>query len=458
VKTDRPTRADARFLLAHRPRTALVLTDARGWREELSQSEVEVVANPERPVDLVVAGKQSLPPALAAGPPAVIVEGDSAAALRSAGYAPSRFLVFADETPGLFVPLDDPHRARYALAGLRRAGSALRRVRQTIDARWPRASVLGRASKVITVAERRPLHPFLVAAAEETSIGSAAGWLLAVNEARANARNVFHVFAPGKAEPAWVVKFHRLTTGRGDDDRGLSLAAAAGGRVAAHVPESLGSFVAEGVPGAVETAAVGTPLHAVLRSRLGRRRKLDLISSVVSWVAELARRTAQRRPGELERQFAAEDLARVGIAPDVLAELRELPLVLQHFDLAPANVLIADSDFKIVDWEHARHGLPLLDLMRLLQTTLPLLDGAGGTQDERAAYLASVFAGEHATSPVVGRWIREVAEASETGDRLLGQLAILAWLKLGKEDLVAAWLHDPRLGAGWRPPDVREGR
>ena len=456
--TDRPTRADARFLLARRARTALVLTDAAGWRDELEQAELEVVANSGRPVDLIVARKQSLSTALAAGAPALIVEGDSAVALRSAGYAPSRFLVFEDETPGLFVPLDDRRRARYALAQLRHAGSTLRRVRQAVDTRWPPAAVVGRRTKVITVAERRPLHPFLVAAAEGSSIGSAAGWLLAVNEARSNARNVIYVFAPGEATPSWVVKFHRLTTGRGDDEPGLSLAAAAGGAIAARVPESLGGFVAEGISATVETAAVGTPLHAVLRSRIGRRHRLDLISAVVNWLAELARRTAQRRPGELERQFAAADLARVGIAPDILDELREVPHVLQHFDLAPANVLVAGSDFTIVDWEHSRHGLPLLDLMRLLQTSLPLLDGVGATQGERVVYLASVFAGEHATSPMVGRWIREVAAASEVSDALLGQLAILAWLKLGKEDVLAAWLRDPRLGATWRPPDVRDGR
>lgn len=456
--TDRPTRADARFLLAHRARTALVLADALGWRDELEQAEVEVAPTRSHPVDLVVTAKRSLNSALVSGAPAIIVEGDSAAALRSAGYSTSRFLVFTDETPGLFVPLDDPPRARYALARLRHAGSILRRIRQALDARWPRGAVVGRASNVITVAEGRPLHPFLVAAAEQTSIGSAAGWLLAVNEARSNARNVFHVFAPGQAAPSWVVKFHRLTTGLGSDERGLSLAAAAGGSVAAHVPESLGGFVAEGVSATVETAAVGTPLHAVLRSRIGRRRKLELISAVVSWLAELAHHTAQRRPGELERQFAAADLARVGIARGALDELREAPLVLQHFDLAPANVLVSGREFTVVDWEHARHGLPLLDLMRLVQTSLPLLDGVGPTQDERAGYLASVFSGEHRTSAIVARWVREVAAASETGGQLLGQLAILAWLKLGKEDLLAAWLRDPRLGATWRPPDVREGR
>jgi hypothetical protein len=69
-----------------------------------------------------------------------------------------------------------------------------------------------------------------------------------------------------------------------------------------------------------------------------------------------------------------------------------------------------------------------------------------------------VFAGEHPTSPLAGRWIREVAAASRIGDELLGRVAILAWLKLGKEELLAAWLHDPRLAAGWRPPEARESR
>lgn len=458
MHADRPARADARFLLARRARSALVLTEAPGWRDELERAEVEVVPDSRRPVDLVVTGKGSLGPALSADAPAVIVEGDAAAALGSAGYAPSRFLVLADDIPGLFVPLDDALRARYALGRLRRAGSSMRQVRQAVEARWPRAATIGRASRVVTVAERAPLHPFLVAAAERTTIDGAGGWLLAANEARADARNVFHVFAAGEATPSWVVKFNRLEARSGEDERGLSLAAAAGGAVAAHVPAFLGAFVEEGVSASVETAAVGTPLAAVLRSPIGRRRKIELLTSLVDWVADLARRTAEPGPGELDRQFADADLARVGIRGRALAELREVPVVLQHVDLAPANVLVADSMFTVVDWEHARRGLPLLDLMRLLQTSLPLLDRVRGTPGERAAYLASVFAGEHATSPLAGRWIRDVAAASGTGDELLGRLVILAWLKLGKEDLLGAWLGDPRLGAGWRPREATESR
>lgn len=457
VHPDRPTRADARFLLAHRARRASVL-DSPGWREALERADVEVVPGSGRPVDLVVTSKASLSVALAARPPAVIVDGDAAAALRSAGYSPSRFLVLLDDIPGLFISLEDAVSARYALARLRRPGSSLRRVRQAVDARWPRAAAIGRASKVVTVAERSPLHPFLVAAAERESIDDAGGWLLAANEARPNARNVFHVFAAGEAAPSWVVKFNRLTARAGDDERGLSLAAAAGGTVAAHVPAFLGGFVEEGVSASVETAAAGTPLDAVLRSRIGRRRKIDLLSSLVDWVAELARRTARPRPAELDRQFAGADLARVGISEGARTELREVPVVLQHFDLAPANVLVAGSTFTIVDWEHARNGLPLLDLMRLLQTSLPLLDRVDGTPGERVSYLTSVLAGEHPTSPLAGRWIRQVAAASMIGDELLGRVVILAWLKLGKEDLLAAWLHDPRLAAGWRPPEARESR
>jgi hypothetical protein len=456
VNTDRPTRADARFLLAYRARRALVL-DAPRWRHELEQAEVDVVTSPGRPVDVVVTSQQSLGSALAAGAPAIIVDGDSAAALGSAGYSPSRFLVLVDDSPGLFVPLDDPVPARYALGQLRRAGSASRRVRQVVDTRWPRVATVGRASRIVTVAERSPLRPFMVAAAKRTSIDDTDGWLLAANEARADARNVFHIFAAGEAAPSWVVKFNRLPARAGDDELGLSLAAAAGGLVAAHVPAFLGSFVEEGISASIETAGVGTPLDAVLRSRLGRRRKIDLLSSLVRWVAEVASRTAEPRPGELESQFAAADLARVGIDDHALAELREVPVVLQHFDLAPPNVLIADSEFTIVDWEHARRGLPLLDLMRLLQTSLPLLDRVGATPGERAAYLTTVFAGEHVTSSVAGRWIHEVAAASGVDDELLGRLVILAWLKLGKEDLLAAWLCDSRLGADWRPPGAREG-
>jgi hypothetical protein len=455
---DRPTRTDARFLLARRPRTALLLTDAPGWRHELEQAEVEVVPNSHRPVDVIVSSKRSLDSALALGAHAIIVEGDSSVALQSAGYSPSRFVVLADDIPGLFVPFDDPLRARYALARLRRSGSASRRIRQAFDARWPRAAAFGRASRVLTVAERTPLRPFLVAAAERRSIGGAGGWLLAANAPRADARNVFHVFAAGEAVPSWVVKFNRLRARVGDDERGLSLAAAAGGTVAAHVPAFLGGFVEEDISASVETAAVGTPLDAVLRSRLTRERKIDLLWSLVRWIADVARRTAEPGPGELERQFAAADLARVGIQDGALDELRKVPVVLQHFDLAPANVLVADSEFTIVDWEHARHGLPLLDLMRLLQTSLPLLDGVGGTSSQLAAYLTTVFAGGHTTSSIAGQWIREVAAASGTGDALLGRLVILAWLKLGKEDLLGAWLRDPRLGAGWRPPGAGEGR
>ena len=430
-------------------RTAAVLGAGRGWGDQLERAEVDVVGRPEQ-ADLVVASAASLAAALEAEPPAIIVEGGVVAPLRSAGYHVSRFLALADEIPGLLVPLDERRLARYALVRLRRPSSLRGRVRQLADGVLPRAAPVARSAAAIAVAERTPPDPFLVRAARRQLVPDAEGWLLAVNEARKRARDVFHLFAAGSSTPSWVIKFQRVGDAVADDGHGLALAAAAGGEVAAHTPSFLGRFVEAGVPASVETAATGVPLNALLRAPLRRGRKVALIDGVAAWLSAVARRTGRPAEGELERQFSEEDLVRVGLDAGARAGVGGLPAVLQHFDLAAPNVLVAGPSFTVVDWEHARFGLPLLDLLRLLETSLPLLDRVGDAPGERTDYLASVFADSHPTSALVARWVREVAAASRADADVLGPLAVLAWLKLGKETLLTAWLRHPRLGVGWR--------
>jgi hypothetical protein len=398
---------------------------------------------------LVVADCESLTQALAERPRAIIVDGDARAALRAAGYRPARFLALLDEIPGLLVPLDEARLARYALTRLRRASSRRGRLRQLADAPWPQAAKVARSATVVTVAERKPLRPFLVEAAKRLLVPDAEAWLLTLNEARERARNVFHLFPGGATAPAWVLKFARAEDPGSDDERGLALAGAAGGEVAAHTPAFIGRFVESGVPASVETAAVGASLDAILQSPAARRRKLELIEGVVSWVAALARRTARAPDGELDRQVPRQTLVGLGLDDASAAELRSTAAVLQHCDVAPPNIVVDDASFIVVDWEHARYGLPLLDLLRFIQTSLPLLDRVVGAEN-RIAYLTAVFEGRHPLSPLVGRWVRDVAAASDVPEELHGRLALLGWLELGKEELVEAWLRRPGLGKGWR--------
>ena len=93
---------------------------------------------------------------------------------------------------------------------------------------------------------RRAANPFMVAAARaHLGLPADIRALLALGQGDALSRNVFHIFPPGSALPAWVLKFARVP-GYSEpfegDERGLGHCGARGRPVAARAPRLFGRF------------------------------------------------------------------------------------------------------------------------------------------------------------------------------------------------------------------------
>src|SRR6185369_3324754 len=104
----------------------------------------------------------------------------------------------------------------------------------------------------------------------------------------------------GSSLPRWALKFARVPGNEGPfdlDERGLGLAAAAGGTVAAHAPRLLGRFSVDRLACSVETATVGRRLLAVLGGSLSRERKLAEVERVAAWIEAVATETRGRAGG-----------------------------------------------------------------------------------------------------------------------------------------------------------------
>ena len=260
------------------------------------------------------------------------------------------------------------------------------------------------------------------------------------------------------------------------DERGLALAAAAGGVAAARAPRLVGRFTWNGIHASVETAGRGGRLRELLTSPLPNAEKRRSIDALCTWIVQTGAETAAA-PAALEperarllddviptgRATADERAGRSATAPRSGAAAQRPRLV---------ECTRADGDFTVVDWESARrHGLPLWDLFYFLADALALLDGevAGAT---RHLHTIALFRGEAPSSETLFRWTRAGANALAIEPAAVARLATLCWLHHslshvhrrdsltrltsadespihGTELVASAWLDDPSLAAGW---------
>lgn len=471
-------RADARFLLPGRVRTAVVVGPLAGWREALVASGIDL-RPPADGADLAVAAATDAARAFETGAELVILEGRGGRGrLADAGFAVTTYLPRPRrESPEFFLPLDAAAPAAYAL---RHWTTEDRRWRAARNALLTGAAARGRLPEVVPgvhVGARSSRVPYLVAAARECGADLAdAGWLLSLGRADPLSRNVFHLFAASDVDPRLVLKFGR-TVGYEEpfarDERGLRLAAAAGPVVAAHAPRLVARFDVEGTYASLETAAAGEALKRLLSRPTARETKLAALSAVAEWIVEVGSATSHPGGGAAGRLAAgARGVLDPSVADDVVAAADDLPAVLAHDDLGSWNVIRGtDGGFVAVDWESARpDGFPLWDLVYFLTEALATADAAvdGGWDD----YVRALFRGELRSSPFLFNWIaRAVAELELPADRI-GPLLTLCWLHHSRshvrrgdaverhhagipttvpplERVAALWLADSQLGPRW---------
>jgi hypothetical protein len=469
-------RADALFTLPRMPRAARVLGEPPGWPEDLRSRGIELV---DGRAEIAVATPDRLDEALAAAPVVAIDGARNARRLvRRAGRARLVLTLPIEGTPAWMVPIAHPGAGRFAMRRFGASATGIRAVRDALGTGLLSVGLLDRIVPTIALAGDDGGAPALLAAARDLGVQAERPWTLFVAPGSAIRRNAFFAL-DGGAKPRYVVKFARipkLTVHFDREDRGLALAAAAGGAVAAAVPRHLGRVEAGGYHAAVQEAAQGVELNALMASSRPPSEKLEALERVVGWLERCARETVQPPEAlapELERLMAhgREHWGAAGLPDDLPARLGTAPAVFRHVEVGTDHVFLGDGRITLLDWEWAQpHGLPLADLTYFGARSLRMLDGQ--MDRDIADYLADLMAGRAPSSMHMHRWIRRLANANDLPAETVSPLLMMALLELAQrgaaerqradaaagvrhgaslgERALAAWLRDPALGPDWR--------
>jgi hypothetical protein len=442
--------SDVWYLLPQRPAAALVLGDLPQWSAGLDADGIPLArVGTQLPASaLVVAPRQLARQALALTAAHTVIVGSSVLPLRERRGRTVRTLVPAGDAPPLLLPLDDAVLTSYGLRQWRAARSAPRLSPARLIAqgiRWRKRE------SVLALMTSGHAASFLAAAAADLGVSHGAASLLTLHDAATSSRSVLLLFDRKSPSPRWALKISRRTdptTRLEHERRGLAAAHRASPRVAAHVPAFLGVVNAEGCTASVETAAAGVSLSSFLRSARNDAAKEETLDAIARWICELARTTAT--PSSAVETLRARIASTAGPATaSFVRQLPAVPGVLQHRDLGGTNIIVDEGRFTVIDWEHSRVGLPLLDTCGFARTSLPDLDSVPLDAQARTKYLVQTFRGETATSKLLFRWIREAVAANDLPTSAVGPLVGLAWEMLGKDELSRAWAEDPRLGGRW---------
>jgi hypothetical protein len=477
-------RADLRFALPHPVRTAAVVGDLEGWAEGLRLAGVEVIEDGRADApDVVVAPAGLVSRAVATGAGQIILEGRGGSkALRAAAVQPARFLPLPRiDAPSVILPLERGSPVpRYVLERWRPADGTIKHARDRAAAALIEAGALPPLRPWQTIGARTAGPPFLIRAASSLDVPPQSKWYMTPGQGDPLARGLFQIFPPGAAAPRWVLKFARVAGYREPfdrDERGLRIAAEAGGAVARHAPGLVGRLEVDGLHASIETAAVGEILAMRLRRHRAGKSSIEAVEAIASWILQVAQETAAP-PATLadERRRLTEKVlpqwASQGVAPDLVDRLPELRAVLQHNDVGSWNVIVAGAnEFVVIDWESARrHGLPLWDLLYFLTDALSALEGAN-TAEDRAAAAIPLLRGESRWSDLLFGWVRRAVEEAQIQPDAVGPIATLGWLHHGLSHvrrgrrvervepgsglvdpvglIAPAWLRDPALGPSW---------
>jgi len=322
------------------------------------------------------------------------------------------------------------------------------RLRRLLRALWRRARRLGVIAPLCIVA-RKPdgesgdIEGLMRERWEGWQFGSRPerlSWLLLTGGRRSVNKVVGLVFADSEQAPRSVVKFARTEA---EEDQ-LRREAAALQSLRASRPELAGVptmlFLGQrcGRLCLGESAVAGKPLML----RLDRVSFSELAGLITRWLVDLAGAPhAQRQAAwsshlveeplrEFEASFAGliekDDLARTS---DLLSSLGDLPLVFEHRDFSPWNVVLNDEgEIAVLDWESCEpEGLPALDLIYFLTYAAFFVDDALESGRTREVYARSRDV-RTATGSVVDRCERSYCERLGLDHALLRPLRVLCWI------------------------------
>jgi hypothetical protein len=266
-------------------------------------------------------------------------------------------------------------------------------------------------------------------------------WLLWTGGKRSINKVVAYVFAPGEDQPRMVVKLPRSPEsllGLAHEVDILQALQARKAAAVAHIPTVL--FVQEcgGITALGETFVPGQPLYTLLR----QDNFLDLAINVTDWLASLAageplrprsawwNRLVEPALDDFTQSFGSVlDSSVPSACRTLLERLGDLPLVCEHRDCSPWNLLLTSAgELAVLDWESAElDGLPGLDLAYFLAYLVFFVDKAIQTRQMVDAYRRSADPAT-STGRVREECQRRYIDRTGLAPATLRPLRLLAWL------------------------------
>lgn len=317
--------------------------------------------------------------------------------------------------PRFWLPVDAPRAIRYFLDHRPRPRTASARATARVArSLWYGARATHLLAPLVVLARKPPvagagsLATALRDRWETSGLGVAPAALdvvlLTGGESRLN-KVVALAFPTGADAPALALKFARVT----EAERGLSreatgLRLVAGHRSTGQVPTLV--FADRFGPAMVvaETPLTGEPLITKLSARTQLPIATQMVDVLAGFVRDQAARSAERVVMSALDEFTAAYGDAVGTP--VLARVRarlaglpDLPVVVEHRDCSPWNVLLApNGEIVLLDWESSEpYGLPILDLVYFVANAAFVVDGTLRSGRERTTYARLLDAGERGT-------------------------------------------------------------
>lgn len=351
-------------------------------------------------------------------------------------------------SPQFWLPLDEPAAAAHLLqlrppANRRQAATRrLWRIAASIDMLAP-LSVIG----------RKPGGSLPGGDEIETLLDDLVGeprpyraWLLLTGGGRSINKVVGLPFEAGAQAPRCVVKFARVAEAEAGLEREASVLRAIEAERPAlpGVPRLLASGRRVGRRAIAETAIDGRPLLSALTPRTFP----ELALKLTDWLIQLAGTDSPQPRSEwlprlvakpldgFEKRFApvagAEAAARVR---EQLDRLPDLPLVCEHRDCSPWNVLLtASGEPALLDWESAEpQGLPGLDLVYFLANAAFVVEGTLESGRTREAY-ARLLDPTSPTGQVFARCGSRYCDRLGIAPETLARLRSLCWIVHSRSD------------------------
>lgn len=294
-----------------------------------------------------------------------------------------------------------------------------------------------------------PRRPALVEHTCATHAATMQPVMLAAGEADWN-RLVFVLFDHNASHPSAVVKRPRTATFNGVVEREHSVLrdVSAMLRPSLHstIPSSMLVRIGD-VSVTAETCVRGTALAAT--SAAGARGACDDLHAAADWLTTFHRETTgghvpadewveQELIGRVCQDYraafgvtAAEQRLFDAALESVGRDTRDLPIVWQHADFGPWNIYRDGRHVSVIDWERARRGPALADLLYFVLHWSAALHRCA-TREQRVGHFESLFCASmsrHATGPAIDAQLRAYMHAVGVAPALLPHVLVYTVLE-----------------------------